>query len=128
MAILSKGNETKILIGVAFVGAYLIYKTYGAGQSIKEVVTTKLNPASSENIVAKSVDSVVQTVSGGKSKTLGSALYCLFNSDSYVCNPELVNVAAKYNLSYKVVDVNGDEVVNPQVIDIYNQEKEFNGL
>lgn len=121
MTILSKGNETKVLIGVGLIGVYTAYKIMGAKQSIKETVTKDLNPASDDNIVNKAVSSVVDRFTGGKHKSLGSALYCLFNSDEIVCNPEMAATARALDVGY----YNEDGTVNQQLYQLYMQEQEF---
>lgn len=125
MALLSKENETKILIGALLVAGLVAYKINSVKGDIKDVVVKDLNPASDDNIVNKGVSKVVAAATGNKHKSLGSYTFCLFNSDAIVCNPELLESAHRNNVSFYAEDKDGNKVINPQLTQLWTQEKDF---
>ncbi len=115
MSLVSKGTEKIILYAIGALGlggVYLVYK--GAGVVSDNI--NLVNPADETNIINQGVSSVVSSATGGKSKSLGSYLFCLFNPDSVTCNPR----AAVVNQS-----IDTSTLSTQQIDQLYAQEKEF---
>lgn len=121
MAILSKGNETKLLIGGLLVAGFVAYKVIVVKEDIKEVITKDLNPVNDENIVNKQVSSLVNRFTDGAHSSLGSFTFCLLNSDAAICNPQMLKTASALDISF----YGDDGEINPQLIALYEQEKDF---
>lgn len=129
MPILSRKNETIVLavagIAVAYTGYRVVKGAASAGEAVKEVFTEKLNPVSDKNLAYEGASKVTETLTGGKHKELGSYMFCLFNSDAIVCNPELLRVANERDVSFYIEDKEGNKIINPQLTQLFEQEKEF---
>lgn len=74
--------DTIISWGIIAGGAFAIYagyKAYQAGAAVvssaKEVVTKDLNPASTENIIYSTGNTVLGAITGDKNWNLGSKIY-----------------------------------------------------
>lgn len=129
MALLSKSNEN-ILLGIAaVVVGYIGYKTYRAAQKVKDVasdiidrgvdfVAEDINPTSEYNVVNQTigepVNNAVESVTG---HGLGGTIFCLFNSDSPVCNEKLFDFAMAQNLPYYASD---GKTINPDTLARFN--------
>lgn len=108
-------NKYLIITGLV-AGAYIVYKTSSAAQSVKEVVTEDLNPASDKNVINENIVSpLVRFATGGKHDSLGGALFCLFNPDAITCNTQQAATA-------QALDVSWD---SEQAELLYYQEREF---
>ncbi len=67
-------NRTKFIIAAG--AAFLVYTQY---QRAKAVVTTKLNPASDQNLVYQGVNAAGEKLTGQTGFSLGSWLYDVMN-------------------------------------------------
>lgn len=85
MALLSKRNETIVLILAGLATGYAGYKVYIAGQSVKEVVTKDLNPVNKENVVNRQVDRFTRWATDGQYSSAGSWLFCKLNPEAALC-------------------------------------------
>lgn len=111
--------ETVVIIGALAGAAWLIYKGWGkisaAGAVVGKTLATDLNPASQENIVNRAVNSVVQTVTGDSSATLGTKIYDWLHPDENVLRADMTKEIAvdapngwRYYTDGTVIAPNGD--------------------
>jgi hypothetical protein len=63
------------------VGLYIIVSSRNAVQAAKNIVTEDLNPASDQNLINRTFDSVTQTVTGNPNFTLGGWIYDITHKD-----------------------------------------------
>ncbi len=83
----SKVNPTTLILGGLVIGAgvYFVNKTSNKVTEIASEVGSAINPVNDENIINQGASKVVNDLTDGKSKDLGSWLFCAFNPDAISC-------------------------------------------
>lgn len=76
MAVVSKQTEKVLLIVAGVAVVVVAFGVFKAGEKIKQIVTTDLNPIDEDNLVNRGVSFIVESATDGQFDNLGKWFYC----------------------------------------------------